>query len=126
MNWSNLPHEVIYQKILPLLPIDTKLSLKVKPKKLSNNIIENLQTEINKIKNKPFITRIDIENKNILFLQIRKHIINKIYIHWRIIIGSTYDEYIYTEHVEPITNTWQITNTWYHNAIRDKWEIQIY
>jgi hypothetical protein len=123
MEWSHLPDEVIYQQILPLLPIDTKLSLKVKPQKLSNNIIENLQIEINKIKNKPYIYHINSSLRNLRFIDIRKIIADKTYVYWKFFVGEN-DEYVYTQSAQDIVDD-KISNSYQFNFSTNQWEIQV-
>jgi hypothetical protein len=126
MNWSNIPNDIIYQHILPLLPIDTKLSLKVKPRKIPDDIIENLQKELDKIKHKAFVSIYRSESIIIEFLQIKKnldHLEKKIYVHSRFHAGDHYAEYIYQDYGDQVDNMWEynIKTIWDYNIENRKW-----
>jgi hypothetical protein len=124
MNWSNIPNDIIYQKILPLLPIDTKLSLKIKPQKIPDDIITNLQNELNKIENRPFIYHLNCSLSNIRFIDIRKIIANKTYVYWKFFVGEN-DEYVYTQSEQDITNE-TVSNSYQFNFTTMQWEIQVF
>jgi hypothetical protein len=129
MEWSNLPHEILYIHILPLLPIDIRLSFKIEPRKLSNDIIENLQTEINKIENKRFVSIYRSEGRILEFLQIKKHkdhLEKEIYVRSRFYTGEYYAEYMYLNYGDQVNNMWEfnIDTTWEHNIFDRKWVLQ--
>jgi hypothetical protein len=112
IDWSNLPNEIIY-KILLLLPIDTKLSLKVKPRKIPDDIITKLNREISKIKHRYGIY---YRNETEIAIETIKYINSNVYKYYIDLQGNW--DYISIFSIStPCVRIWQYNN----NIIRNIW-----
>jgi hypothetical protein len=119
--WAQLPYDIITTHILSKLPIDLRLELKLKPQKISKDIVENLHKKLQEIKSPPAIYYEQKPDGFTTFIEVRK-MINKLqYSYHLYFTGDRDDEFIWVRN----ETTWIIWNNRRWGLDGRKWDILI-
>jgi hypothetical protein len=114
VDWTLLPIDIVYEHILPKLPIDTRIKLQVSPKRISKEICNNLETKLQEIKNPTKLYFENIQGGILRFLDIRKVINEMIYSNHLYFVGdrdeflSIYKQDIWTTFMRFDQDKWKV------------------